>query len=205
MNPFLQQTGPLRRVKTRRGDTLQKVASRELGDASLWTTLIGLNHLKWPFLTDDANPPAGVLRTGSAILVPASSAGSVADVDVDPVKTFGIDVDLTGGVLHAVDGDFGVVSGNACLVQGLNHRLETHTGDLTFHKDFGCQLYILIGRGGTRPNATLANAFVQRAVGADPRILDTDQVQTTITGDIFAVTGRAIATDGTAQPVNFQS
>ena len=70
---------------TRRGDTLQLISYRELGDASLWTQLIAYNKLVYPFITDDPTQvQPGVLLTGSQILVPAPVP--VISSTTDPAK-----------------------------------------------------------------------------------------------------------------------
>lgn len=202
-NPFLQQLGTLRRVKTRRGDTIQRIAARELGDATLWHTIVYINELRWPFIQDDPNPPAGVIQAGDAILVPTATSAAVPDANVDQDKIFGVDADLTKGELSAEDGDITLVHGTKNYAQALRHRLDTRIGELTFHHLYGNGVYTIVGKGGTRPNAVLANAFVQRAVASDPRTADASRISSQLTGDVLYVNGEAIATDGTNQPVQF--
>ena len=69
---ILKPLSGFRLVPTRRGDTLQDVAVRELGDAARWYDLAAINDLLPPFLTDDPQQAGPrVLLTGQDLKIPA--------------------------------------------------------------------------------------------------------------------------------------
>jgi len=66
-----------RSVELRRGDTLQRVALRELGDAARWVDIALLNSLRPPYVVDDgADAGDGVAYAGMSILIPVPAASS---------------------------------------------------------------------------------------------------------------------------------
>jgi phage baseplate assembly protein W len=182
-------------VLTQRGDTLQKVAARAMGDASKWTLLIYPNNLVYPYLTDDPNQAGpGVLLTGAQILIPAPTA--VAST-TDPSQVFGTDIALTNGLLAAnSNGDFASVTGRANLRQALKNRIETQQGDLMFHPRYGSLLKTLIGRVSTSASRLLAASTAKGAVLADPRIASVSQAVATVNGDVLEVSVEAIPVAG---------
>lgn len=202
-NPFERLQGRRRRVETRRSDTLQKIAARELGNATRWYELVAINRLLPPYLTDDpVEAGERVLLTGSGLLVPDEGAPVQASRAADPATTYGMDVALSDGLLmETEDGDFAVATGYDNLVQALKHRLDTDIGELVFHRDYGCGVRRLLGHGGTTATGRLAQALVRRAVASDPRVADARGVTATISGDVLTVTGTAVAVDGSTIPL----
>lgn len=191
-------------VLTNRGDTLQKIAARALGDASLWTQLIYPNNLVYPYITDDpAQVGPGVLLTGSQILVPAPAAAAST---TDPAEVFGTDIALTNGLLGATaSGDFAFVSGRANLQQALKNRVETQQGDLAYHPRFGSLLKSLIGKTSVPAQQLLAASSAKGAVLADPRVSSVDKVVATVSGDSIAVSVEAIPVAGQSLQVTASS
>lgn len=187
-------------VDTRRGDTLQIIAYRELGDASQWPLLIAYNKLIYPFITDDPDAVVpGVILTGSQILVPAPVP--VISSTTDPTKVFEIDVALdANGLLQAdANGDLAVVSGVANLAQALENRIETDNGELIFHPEYGTLVRQLLG-AMNGPNAgLLAAQYDTAAVLLDPRVQSVDQSVVNISGDqadvqmeVIPIVGRSV-------------
>ncbi|HEX7906755.1 MAG TPA: DUF2634 domain-containing protein [Paraburkholderia sp.] len=180
---------------TRRGDTLQSIAFRAMGDASKWTQLIYPNNLVYPYITDDPTQAGpGVLLTGAQILIPApSSAASTTDPD----QVFGTDIALTNGMLSATStGDFAFVTGRANLRQALKNRVETQQGDLAYHPRYGSLIKILIGRMSVPAQQLLAASSAKGAVLADPRIASVDKAGATVNGDAVNVSIEAIPVAG---------
>lgn len=201
---FERIRGRYRRADTRTGDTLQRVAARELGDAARWVELVSINRLLPPYLTDNLGEvSARVLLAGGYILVPDLGAGAATSVsDVDDAKTFGTDIALVNGKLLADEnGDLATVAGSANLAQALRLRLNTDLGELVFHTDYGNGALALKGKGARAGHAQLAAALVKRCVGADPRISSTRDVTATLTGDRTDVVGTVVAIDGQRIPV----
>ncbi|WP_293372284.1 hypothetical protein [Nevskia sp.] len=203
MTTFTRSLPRTRRIATRRGDTPQRIAARELGDASRWYQVVAINGLRPPYLVDDpAQVVPGVLLTGSALLIPDDGAGQATSAAADPAVTFGVDLDIADGLLTDDGaGDFALVSGYGNFTQALRVRLGTPAGDLLFHPDYGNAAFTLIGRGGTRPIVVLANAMVRRAVGSDDRVAEARDFTTRLFGDRLTITGTAVAVDGSRNSV----
>ena len=187
-----------RSVVTNHGDTLRRVAARELHDASRWYELAAINGLQSPYITDDpALESATVLLSGGALLVPSAAESPVTD----PVSVFGQDIALESGVLQAVNGDLAPVTGTPNLTQALHHAIDTDPGELIYHPDYGCAVRQLIGGRATPTARVLARGFVERTLRADPRVSDVQQASTEIVGDTVRVEANAVAIDGSAIPI----
>lgn len=178
-------------VEIQRGDTLQAIAARELGDASRWAELIAYNGLVPPFVTDDvASARAGVLLSGSLLRVPAPVP--VITTTTDPDKVFEVDVALDGrGQMTVENGDFSVVSGRANLRQALKHRVITDRGELMFHPNYGSLIRRLVGSVNGPTAALLAAQFAKSAVQADQRIKQVTQSTAEVVGDVINVSVEA--------------
>jgi phage baseplate assembly protein W len=195
-----------RLVQVRRGDTLQALAARELGDAARWPEVVAINNLAPPYVVDsladmEGHDPARLVLAGQTIKVPAPArrANAVPDEDI-----FGTDlrIERDGGL--AVDeatGDWATVSGPANLRQALESRLETPMGSLIWHPRYGNPAFRLIGQGNNARRSGLARALTERSVRADPRVAKVENMKATIDGDRLAVTGDVVATDGKRLPV----
>lgn len=183
-----------RYVDTHHGDTLQRIAARELGDAGRWYELISLNGLTYPYLTDDpALASDTVLLTGSAIMIPAAGQAGHAG---DPMSVFGQDVALPNGQLQVNNGDLATLSGVDNLSQALRHNIDTEPGDLLFHPRYGCGAHHLLGRADAPANALLAEGYIRRSLSADPRVASVRQVTVAVQGDVLAPTAVVEAVNG---------
>lgn len=182
-----------RLVNTRRGDTLQRVAARELGAAGRWYELAEINNLRPPYLTDDANAVTlQVKLTGSQLIVPSSSPQATADTSVDAV--FGADIKLKNGRLQADEsGDIRIISGVDNYVQALRFLLATEPGDLLFHPNYGCGVRSIIGASNSRAKMMLAGGLVRRAIAADPRTQAVPAATVTARGDAIRIEVTATA------------
>lgn len=191
-----------RAVSTRVGDTLQRIAMRELGDAAQWYDLASLNTLVPPYLTDDpAKVSTGVKLAGKDTILVPSTAPAPTGVAQAP-SVFGSDCLLQNRQLQATaTGDFAVLSEDSNLKQALEMRIATRPGELVYHKDYGCKVYTLIGKGNTPVADRLAAAFVAQAVSSDPRIDRAENTTATTTGDVLACASTAVAVNGKRLPV----
>lgn len=205
---MIRNTSPkgYRLVETRRGDTPQSVAARELGDASRWTEIVSLNDLASPYMVDsiaalEGTPAGRVALAGQAIKVPAPQrrASAVADADI-----YGTDMRLGPDGDLPVDeetGDWAVVSGPKNLTQAIRNRIATDPGELQWHPTYGCGVRRLVGKGNGPPRGMLAAAIVSRAVQTDPRISKVVDMEADVSGDALRVSGVAVASDGKKLPV----
>lgn len=177
-------------AEIRHGDTLQTIAARELGDASLWTDLIAYNDLKAPFVTDDpAQAKAGVLLSGSLIRLPAPAPIATTATNADEV--FGTDILLDRGQLVVVDGDLSVAEGLDNLHQALTHRIDTDRGELLFHQDYGSLVRSVVGTVNGPTAALLASEYAKSTVLADDRIQQVTQATAEVVGDTIRVSVEA--------------
>lgn len=173
-------------AETQRGDSLQLIASREMGDATQWQTLIDYNGLIPPYITDDPTQAGpGVILTGAMILVPAPVP--IATATIDPNAVFGTDIKLSNGQLATANGDFDMVSGRDNLKQALGNRIETERGDLLMHQDYGSLHPRLVGAVNGPTSGLLAAQYVKAAVQADPRVQSVISATATITADVTAI------------------
>lgn len=183
-----------RLVSTRRGDTLQRVAARELGDAARWYELAEINSLRPPYLTDDEDDVTSKVKlTGEQLLIPA--VAPIATADTNPDSVFGVDVQLLpdGRLDVTEDGDLALVGGSANYVQALGNVARTEPGDLLFHPGYGCGIRSMIGSSNSRSKMVLAGALVRRALEADPRTREVRSALVEAEGDVLRVTAEAIA------------
>jgi phage baseplate assembly protein W len=184
-----------RRAQVQWGDTLQRLAARELGDAARWASVAAINRLVPPYLTGDAAAVrAGVLLYGDTLIVPA------VDPEPSPGKTAAEDVFLrdvalvagpSGGALQVTDGDIALVAGRANLRQALAHRVQTERGELIFHARYGCRVHEQKGRKNTAVAGLLSALFVREAVAADPRVRGVLDADAAVDGDVIRVQLRA--------------
>ncbi|MGI4946776.1 MAG: hypothetical protein ACRYHQ_40500 [Janthinobacterium lividum] len=186
---------------TLQGDTLQAVALRELGDASLWYDLVGLNNLLPPYLTDDASlVTARVLLAGATIKVPSSAVPATGVADADAL--YGTDIMMQSGRLSATaTGDFALVSELPNLVQALENRLGTEKNELLYHPDYGFDGPRLIGLGASSAVNQLLAAKLAQCVASDPRVSACENTVATLAGDTITGSTDAITASGKSLPV----
>jgi phage baseplate assembly protein W len=184
------------------GDTLQRIAMRELGDAAQWYDLVNLNALKPPYIVDDpALLGPGLKLSGQDTLLVPSVAPPATGVALAP-SVFGTDCFLQGRQLIAdSSGDIATVAESSNLKQALEMALGTHPGDLVYHPQYGCQAYTLLGRGATPVVNQLAAAFVAKTINSDPRISRAQDTTATTVGDVLACSSTAVAVNGKRVPV----
>lgn len=185
-----------RLAETHAGDTLQRVAAREMGDANRWPELVWLNKLVAPYLTDTESEASDtVLLTGSLIRVPAPT-GIMTD-ETDRAQVYERDCLMVNRRLtDDGNGDIAVVSGVKNLTQQIKHRIITPRGQATRHPEYGCLVWLLQG-SVTGPTASLLGAqYVKAAVEADYRISSVTSSTAEVTGDATRITAIAEAIAG---------
>jgi len=185
-----------RLVETRRGDDLQAVASRELGDANRWPELVWLNALTWPFLTDDERRVGpGVQLTGSLVKVPAPTGFIEAKSSSEDV--YGRDCLLRGRQLEASeDGDFAIVAGVDNLTQQLTHAINTPRGQARRHPNYGCMIWRLVGTVNGPVAGMMGAEYVKATLMSDYRVTGVPVAQAEIVGDAVRITAKAEAVAG---------
>lgn len=187
MSAFSKPLPPYRLATTNRGDTIQDVAARELGDPNRWVELAWINSLTYPYITDDENRAGpGVLLSGSFIMIPAPVGIWRPS---DPVgQVFERDVVMDDRLLRDDgSGDFSVVSGSANLVQQLQHRIATPTGQLSRHPEYGCLLHRLLGVVKGPTANILAAGYAKAAIMSEYRVRSIESLEASAVGDSIQV------------------
>lgn len=195
MTDFTRNISGFRFAQTEYGDTMQVVAARELGDASQWSTLVWLNGLVPPYLTDDASQAgSGVLLTGAIIRIPAASAE--VDAGVFPDEVFKADCQLHNGSLQFAAGDLALVSGRANLHQAMANLITTDRGELVFHGNYGANLHPLIGALNGPVRELVAADYVTDALAREARIQAVTNVEVSTNGDRLSVAVEVVPISG---------
>ena len=182
---MIRSLAAYRLIETRFGESLQRLALRELGDAERWVDLVLLNGLQPPYLTADPGQVGpGVLAYGAVLVAP----GAAASASIDPAALFGTDLSLINGRLDVDDGgDLLLVSGQANLRQALRARLLTRLAELVFHPLYGNGGASLIGSAAGPAAAALAASLSRASLKADPRVADAPSASASVIGDVIAV------------------
>jgi len=193
--PTIKTLTASRQIETRWGDTLQKIAQRELGDASKWIDIANINQLKPPYLTGDPIVSnANVLLYGDSLTIP--SGGGAASATSDPDEVFGKDAKLDKGKLTAANGDLAIVSGAGNVLQALSNRVLTEQDELLYHRKYGSSVRRIIGKKGNSRSGDIASGFVQRALLADSRVAQIKSSNVAVSGDSMKITVSVETTTG---------
>jgi hypothetical protein len=186
-----------RSARTQYGDTLARIAARELQDAARWPDIAWLNNLLPPYLARDASHPGVV--SGRVILVGANIRIPVPGLrkqGVTPVESFGVDARLSHGLMSVAGGDLALASGLENLRQALLTRLRSDTGCLAFHPKYGNAAHKLRGRKSDASARLLALRFCEECVLGDPRVISVQGGLAEQQGDAISVQITAIVDDG---------
>lgn len=188
MTDFTKQFSGFRYAATRRGDSLQMVAFRELGDANEWARLAWFNDLVSPFITDDeALAGDRVLLAGAQIKIPSTVAESAQQND-EATNVLLTDCLLQRGRLtvDSVTGDLSVVSGQENLKQAIRHRIVTDPGELIYHPGYGCKIQRRKGGKNTAVAILIGRMDVQDALEQETRLKRINKITTTGSGDVLS-------------------
>lgn len=175
------------------GDTLPRIALRELNDAARWPEIASVNDLRSPYIVGIGAPTSErTRRPGDTLKVPSTRAYWIGSGDED--NLYGRDLILTDRRLVAENGDFALVRGRANLHQALLHRLRTQPTELLRHPKYGCHVHLVLGEKLRPLSAALGQGFVVRALRAEPRVREVVRADVSPDGDILRIAS-------TVQPV----
>lgn len=192
---FTKELKGFREVDTRVGDSIQKVALRELSDTGRWYEIVNLNGLLPPYITNDINfVSETVILAGNTIKIPSNNPNISAETEINDI--FGTDIELNKGRLEVENGDIKTVSKTNNLVQALKHRVVTEPGELLFYPLYGCDVHSLIGESTAPVNALVAKGFVERAIKRDRRVNTINKSVVKVEGDSIAIEVEAEAVNG---------
>lgn len=174
------------------GDTLQRIALREMGAADRWPELIYLNNLRAPYIVAtaaEAEVQPGTLWPGQRIRIPRNT--DTATAVTPPEDLYGADVRLVHGELRTEDGDLLITEGIPNLNQAIRHRLHTEPEELLRHPRYGCKIWWVLGLPNTGAQRQFAELFVRQALRDEPRISVVQSVESqTVSGDELRITAR---------------
>ncbi len=196
MSEFERQMPKYRLAETHAGDTLQRVAAREMGDANRWPELVWLNNLISPFLTDvESEATDRVLLTGSLIRIPAPIG--VSTNGTERAQVYERDCRMVNRRLtDDGNGDIAVVAGVPNLTQQLKHRIITPRGQAIRHPEYGCLVWLLQGNVAGPTASLLGAQYVKSAVEADYRVSRVTNATAEVTGDVTRINATAEAIAG---------
>lgn len=196
MAEFEREMPSYRLAETHAGDTLQRVASREMGDANRWPELVWINNLTSPYLTDNpAEASDTVLLNGSMLRIPAPTG--VSTTATERAQVYERDCKMVKRRLtDDGNGDFAVVSGTDNLTQQLTHRIVTPRGQLVRHPEYGCLVWLLQGKVAGPVAGLLGAQYVKAAVQADYRVSSVISATAEVDGDVTRITATAEAIAG---------
>lgn len=156
------------------GDTLPKIAARELGNFELWPNIAALNNLSPPYIAPVKG--TGVAAPGQKLYMPSVTGASISN---PPKAAASYESNFLGrdvyyGPLNqeipSWTGDFNQISGYQNLSFSLGRRLQTTLGSLMFHPDFGSRLPPEVGSVVDPILLGYLNAYAESALLSDPRV-----------------------------------
>jgi hypothetical protein len=170
-----------------RGDTLQNLAARLLGDARRWEIIAILNGLRSPYIADQRLP--GALTIGDKILIPSTerpvetqpllATHGAALTDSAEVRMLGTDFKLVPAAgarlfydfeIDTANGsyDFVFASGIENLQQAVRTRVTTEIGADPLYQNLGVGR--TVGTGLRDIDEVIQGYRYSRAINVDPRI-----------------------------------
>lgn len=196
MAEFERELPSFRLAETHAGDTLQRVAAREMGDANRWPELVWINNLTSPYLTDTPSEASDtVLLTGAMIRVPAPT-GINTDA-TERAQVYERDCKMVKRrLMDDGNGDIAVVAGTDNLTQQLKHRIVTPRRQLVRHPEYGCLVWELQGKVAGPLAGLLGAQYVKAAVQADYRVSSVTSATAEVDGDATRITATAEAIAG---------
>lgn len=195
MSDFERDVTGYRHVETVYGDSMKRLALRELGDASAWVDIANLNGLVPPYIVDDeASLKPGVVLSGAVLMVPAPVA--MQTVTTNAAAVFGQDIGLTKKLIQVENGDIALFSGVPNLKQALEHRIAVAKRDLMFHPEYGCWVHEVLGAINGPTAGQLAAMYVKSALLEDNRVSEVTQCVGTVSGDSISVEAEVVPISG---------
>ncbi len=146
----------VRQVKLKAGQSLERLAQKELGDSTRWGEIVEINGLKAPYISDDPKESRdGVLKAGSNILIPTSLKDGFSETPVgkqnkltkgmsELERNLGVDfkIDKDFDLVLSSSGDFELVAGGDNMTQGTILKLSYEPGDVMLYPSLGAGLAV---------------------------------------------------------------
>lgn len=196
----------------RYGETMQSIASLELGNVSDWITIAKYNQLEYPYIVDtDAAKVKNVehlVTIGDFIIIPQDTELAQSDLvnmtlqDKDEISKLALGEDLSmvdfpkryadHGTQDSIlqlngnnRGDLSTLYGAENVRQSIIAHLLTPKGALILHPDYGSDLHNLFIKG----NATTVNMIddeISRTMLTDGRIEGVKKISSTLSATAYS-------------------
>lgn len=180
----------------RYGETLQSIASLELGDVNQWPSLVRYNNLVYPYIVDSdgdkVNNVEHLVSLGDSIIIPVpddlndTSMDNLSSQDKQEVSKLALGEDLSmidfpdyyqdRGTQDEIfqlnsngQGDLATVYGVNNVKQVLMARLLTPRGSLILHPTYGSDLHKLFLQG-TPATVEMINNAISQSLQDDTRV-----------------------------------
>jgi hypothetical protein len=195
----LTSSQAVRQVTLIAGQSLERLAQRELGDSTRWGEIVEINGLKAPYVSDDPNESRdGVLKAGSNILIPAPVTSGFSQAPEGREnkltkgmssleKNLGVDlkVDKNFDLMLSSSGDFELVAGADNMSQATILKLSYEPGEVMLYPTLGAGVAV----GHKFPKVEDISERITTSLLQDPRI--------------SKVTDLALTRDGSALTIQF--
>lgn len=197
-NISLQALPSVKQYTLSTGETLERIAQKEMGDANRWPEIIEINDLKYPFITDDIlSDKPNVAKPGDIILLPdvirrgfseapkGKEINAIKDLN-EIQRSLGVDLKVTADFDLALgnNDDLQIVAGADNMAQATFLKLVYEKGDVLTAPELGVGL--IIG-SKIRNLDTIKDAIVSSML-QDPRIENITDLALNRQGSGIAIT-----------------
>lgn len=198
----------------RYGETLQSIASKEMGDANSWYDIAKYNDLQYPYVVDtDTEKKQNMehlVTLGDIVIIPIPVGLNSLDknnlttqdkLDIERISlgqdlsmvAFTADYSNKGTdeqIMELSDngqGDLATVSGVQNIKQVAIAHILTAKGSLLLHPEYGSGLIDLF-KTGTPDHILLIDDEISKALLSDSRIVDAKKTASTLSGTTYSST-----------------
>ncbi len=138
-------------------DTLERMAYRELGDATMWYQIVLLNNLDAPYISEEPIPGKRTVVYGGKIMIPVYGASDNAGRSSRDITThltqdmtifernLGTDLKLDGNgdiIFDPYVGDVRLIAGMQNMAQAVKINLALEKGSLMYHPQKGVYSHV---------------------------------------------------------------
>ncbi len=176
----LQSLPAVRQYTVSVGDTLERIAQRELGNTDRWVEIVEINNLVAPYLTDDiTSTENGVRKPGETILIPEVAQEGFSNLPngkehpltanlSELEKSFGVDLKLTKDYDLSLSNtnDLETIASTDNLAQSVLLKLFYEKGELVHAPEIGVGLIV----GSKISNLDDIKDAVVQTLLQDPRV-----------------------------------
>jgi len=172
--------------------TLEDIATIELGSPNYWPDLAILNNLKPPYIQEEETDDPRIKNYGDVLLVPSeddSFSGGTIDLKDTKInknlnnlqKQMGIDVKLTENYDFSFNniGDVNLIAGAENAGQAIVIKLTLEKGDLRYHPELGLDTEV----GEKLKDPLLLKDQIIKSLQQDPRFEEVKNVNFRVDGN----------------------